>query len=810
MVNTTVDAPALDPTMSAAIDGGGDISLRSAVQRVDFLGGTNTIMLPAGFYRLTDAGPGGSTASTGHLDINNLGTNTAPFDLMIEGVGATTTVIDGNPNTSPGGPLTPDRVFETYDGTTVTISGVTIQNGVASDSGIVNFSLGTALGGGILNLGALTINNCIIQDNEAVGQNDMQEQGFVTGGFAAGGGIYNGSTGSLIVTTSSFLSNQAIGGAADASSEDNAFAGEGFGGGIYNQGTFSVNPGVVQVSDTTFDSNKAIGGNAFSADGAAIAGDGGGGGFYTENGTVTLLRNTFSNNTVQGGTATSTTGDNPEGGNAQGGGLFSSGDTLLVENCTYYANIVTSGGSSGEAGGSAGVAQGGGIFIGNNEEEEIVIGNNDEADVAVAPVGVPFPGDNDGEVINTTLTLNQANGGNADYGGDASGGGIFVEGGITLDLGSTLVAANTVTAGTGPAGDGNPTGPDVDGDFDSLTHNLIGTGDGSTGLTNNMNNDQVGGLGNPVINADLLPLAKNGGPTMTVALDIDAVSPAIDQGTTFPQTDNTDQRGTGFDRVVGPAADVGAYEVQDGSLAGFVYEDNNDNGIFEPGLGETGIQNVTVTLTGTDFLGNTVDIPMMTDSTGAYDFPDLRPSNASGYTITETHPTGFIDGKDTQGTPGNGTTSQDQFSGIVLAPSVNGQNNDFGELLPATVSGFVYEDLNNNGLRASSGEPGISGVTVVLTGTNDQGTIAPETTTTAADGSYSFANLRPGTYVVTDTPPSGFLDGSADARQRDADRRQRRHPRYQRYHRDVRRHGSRERLRRAAARNRLRLRLSGP
>ncbi len=47
-----------------------------------------------------------------------------------------------------------------------------------------------------------------------------------------------------------------------------------------------------------------------------------------------------------------------------------------------------------------------------------------------------------------------------------------------------------------------------------------------------------------------------------------------------------------------------------------------------------------------------------------------------------------------------------------------------------------------------------------LTGTNDLGSIAPETTTTAADGSYSFGDLRPGTYTVTQTAqPKGYTPG---------------------------------------------------
>lgn len=63
------------------------------------------------------------------------------------------------------------------------------------------------------------------------------------------------------------------------------------------------------------------------------------------------------------------------------------------------------------------------------------------------------------------------------------------------------------------------------------------------------------------ISADpmLMPLADNGGPTLTQALATG--SPAIDAGSN-PHTLSFDQRGTGFARVYGAAADIGAYELQ--------------------------------------------------------------------------------------------------------------------------------------------------------------------------------------------------------------------------------------------------------
>ena len=54
------------------------------------------------------------------------------------------------------------------------------------------------------------------------------------------------------------------------------------------------------------------------------------------------------------------------------------------------------------------------------------------------------------------------------------------------------------------------------------------------------------------------PLQDNGGPRLTHALS--AASPAIDHGNNAALLQD-DQRGSGFPRVVGANADIGAYEL---------------------------------------------------------------------------------------------------------------------------------------------------------------------------------------------------------------------------------------------------------
>ena len=143
-----------------------------------------------------------------------------------------------------------------------------------------------------------------------------------------------------------------------------------------------------------------------------------------------------------------------------------------------------------------------------------------------------------------------------------------------------------------------------------------------------------------------------------------------------------------------------------------------------------------------------------TDSLGAFTFFPVPPGV---YTLTETQPAGYVDGKDSIGTQG-GTAGNDVFSNIVLGQGVNGSSNNFGELQSTGLSGFVYFDANNDGIK-QAGEVGIAGATVTLTGINDLGSAVNTSLLTQADGSYSFSGLRPGTYKLTETQPTGYVDG---------------------------------------------------
>ncbi len=191
-------------------------------------------------------------------------------------------------------------------------------------------------------------------------------------------------------------------------------------------------------------------------------------------------------------------------------------------------------------------------------------------------------------------------------------------------------------------------------------------------------------------------------------------------------------------------------ELNPAVVSGFVFSDANNNGIKDPG--ETGISGVTVTLTGADDMG-AVSKTAVTDASGFYQFTNLRPGT---YALGEGQPSGWLDGKDAIGTQG-GVAGNDIMTGMPVPQAMNGQNNNFGELAPAGLSGFVYVDTNDNGVK-DAGETGIGGVTVTLTGSDDVGAVST-TALTDATGFYRFQNLRPGTYTITESQPDNYKDG---------------------------------------------------
>jgi CSLREA domain-containing protein len=318
--------------------------------------------------------------------------------------------------------------------------------------------------------------------------------------------------------------------------------GTGVGGAIYSQ---AVAPLTIQdsvVSGNSTQGNSSAGGAIFlfgsggvqllgsTVTGNSTQGDGAGGGAIFSRGPVALTDSTVSGNSTRGNHAYG-------GGIALGPG--SAG--LTVSNSTISGNFTR-----------GAVADGGGIYARNGA---------------------------------TTLTDSTLSG-NSAQGAGSNGGGLF-------SLYGPVVVNNSTVAGNSAAGTGGglaarTTSPNnhyavtlvssiVAGNHDggsnpdllppnasplTVTSSLIGTNTGTglaaTGPTPDANGNLVGSAANP-IGPMLGPLQNNGGATQTMALL--PGSPAINRGSN-PLNLATDQREAPFARVVGPQADMGAFEVQ--------------------------------------------------------------------------------------------------------------------------------------------------------------------------------------------------------------------------------------------------------
>lgn len=203
-----------------------------------------------------------------------------------------------------------------------------------------------------------------------------------------------------------------------------------------------------------------------------------------------------------------------------------------------------------------------------------------------------------------------------------------------------------------------------------------------------------------------------------------------------------------------------------GAISGSVYVDTNDNGLRDPG--ELGIDNVPVTLTGVDVLGNTINQTVNSDINGDYQFVDLFTPDASGYTLTEgaIPPVAgvFNDGQDTLGNAASpGVLGNDVLSAIGLAPGQQASAYLFGELQATAISGVVYVDLDRNNALDPSDTLRIAGVTVrLLEGASCAVGVQIDSVSTNAAGAYQFFSVTVGRdYAICQDQPAGYGNGNA-------------------------------------------------
>jgi len=230
--------------------------------------------------------------------------------------------------------------------------------------------------------------------------------------------------------------------------------------------------------------------------------------------------------------------------------------------------------------------------------------------------------------------------------------------------------------------------------------------------------------------------------------------------------------------VLGPGAagiDYDFCEELPASLAGKVWNDTNGDCVYEP---ETDIPLSGVKIDLLDNSGNVV-ATTSTDSQGNYQFTGLGPGV---YGVREHQPAGYLEGMDILGTVGGVVVGQhggrDLLAQITLGPGAAGVDYDFCEELPATISGYVFQDgppialppgetlpditTIRDGARSPGDKP-IAGVTLLLYDQSGNAVLDSaghqRTAVTNAGGYYEFTGLVPGTYLVREIQPAGYIDG---------------------------------------------------
>ena len=295
------------------------------------------------------------------------------------------------------------RIFHVMPGHTVEINGLTISGGhITGDNGggilndnstltiahctvygnaIVSGSSGNNFGGGIHNSGTMTLNQVIVNNNNAFfcgcgngvssggGISNTGTMIIIAGtvqgnmGFYSAGGIYN--TGMLTITGSTIFNNQ--------TGNPGHFGG--YGGGIVNGGTMTI-------QDSTISGNTALGGDIQGGEGGGISGN----------------NNTITNSTITGNSAL-------RGGGVAGGGniahtTFSNNSASLAGGTLYLTSSLELGNTILKAG-----VSGANIF--NNGGSLITHGYNISSDDGSGLLNGP------GDQINTDPMLGplQDNGG---------------------------------------------------------------------------------------------------------------------------------------------------------------------------------------------------------------------------------------------------------------------------------------------------------------------------------------------------------------------------------------------------------------
>lgn len=520
----------------------------------------------------------------------------AVANLAIEGPGADALAISGNDA---------NRLFEQQGTGTLSLSGIALGHGLAAgDGGCVlangnlalsavtvaacragNATLANVSGGGIAVRGNATLADARFEDNRADGSERVR-----------GGAI--AVAGTLVASGSTFSDNHA-----ESHDAGNAFANVAEGGAILALGGLDLTDSTVAGNSARSASAEAYGGGIASGShpddtiatlevlrseisGNVVASDCGvcapqGGGIaavgITRLRETLLIDNTVGSAGLYGGAGGMRTFDAPSveiigstiSGNhadSAGGGLIGPEQgTLTIDTTAVTGNF---------AGDQAGLGEGGGgvmcfgcaVIL----TSSTVSGNIAEADGGGIGIRYGEYAPTRNEIINSTISGNSADegagimldGGNAGFSnstiafnlGGTRGAGISAsEYSYQIELQSTIVANNLA------AGEANNVWAFPE------------TVSGANNLVPNAPGMPAAMPGDTLVDDPLLqPLADNGGPTQTHALGDG--SPALEAGNNAIGL-VFDQRGDGYPREAGAAADIGAFEQQGSGTPDLIFRD---------------------------------------------------------------------------------------------------------------------------------------------------------------------------------------------------------------------------------------------
>jgi hypothetical protein len=196
---------------------------------------------------------------------------------------------------------------------------------------------------------------------------------------------------------------------------------------------------------------------------------------------------------------------------------------------------------------------------------------------------------------------------------------------------------------------------------------------------------------------------------------------------------------TYFDDSTAISAQITENTSATGTLSGSVFHDLNGNG--SQSSGEPNLSGWTVFLDANK--NGHLDAGeknTITSASGAYTFTSLTPGS---YRVAEVVKSGWVAVAPTGG-----------FADVTLAAGAT-TSKSFADARPASIAGVIFKDLNADGFQEPT-EGGLAGRKVYLDLNNNGKLDASDlTTTTNSSGAFSFAGLKPGTYVIRVVPTNG-------------------------------------------------------